>query len=436
MTCFVMYAQIVATLIDSDKSEQIIDIFITDNRDVRLDMQIILTLYAIFNLDFYRFNVLLQKYCVSSKLKFIHAAMFGYIFAFYPILLIFITWFCVELHGRNFRPLVWLWRPFHTYFVRLRRGWNTESDIIDVFVTFFILSYCKIMQQTTLLLAFRVTTHIRQFGGYYYTRQPLVDQSINYGSSNHLSFVIPALIIFLVFNILPPLMLICYPNKAFRSCLSKFHLNFVAMHTFIDKVHCCYRNGLDGGRDMRSFSGVYFFLRFLMFLPAIVSSLANAFSNMHIDKQILLGIFLCIISLSMTYIRPYNKVYMNYLDALLLLNIALLYFVLFAKSPMSVIARILLSMPIALLCLAICLKKIHSGIIHGIKVNLLPNKLRFLCKCFDENLSTTELNEPGISDIAREEQPLIRPASSLISYNGADDNNQKLLDNYTEKRCL
>ena len=38
MPCFVMYAQIVATLIDSDKSEQI---FITDNWDVRLDMQII-----------------------------------------------------------------------------------------------------------------------------------------------------------------------------------------------------------------------------------------------------------------------------------------------------------------------------------------------------------------------------------------------------------
>ena len=90
LPCFVMYAQIVATLIDSDTSEQITEIFITDNWDVRLDMQIIMTLYAIFNLDFYRFNVLLQKYCVSSKPKFIHAAMFDYLFAFYPILLIFL----------------------------------------------------------------------------------------------------------------------------------------------------------------------------------------------------------------------------------------------------------------------------------------------------------------------------------------------------------
>lgn len=121
------------------------------------------------------------------------------------------------------------------------------------------------------------------------------------------------------------------------------------------------------------------------------------------------GIFFCITSLSMTCragVRPYNKVYMNYLDALLLLNIS---FVLFARLPMLVIAKVLLSMPIALLCLGICLKKIYGTIKHRIKVNSLPSKLRFLCKCFDEKIFTTELNEPGSSDIAslREEQPLM-----------------------------
>ena len=187
---------------------------------------------------------------------------------------------------------------------------------------------------------------------------------------------------------------------------------------------------------MRSFSGIYFFLRFLTFIPTIVSSIANTYSNVYVDKQILLGILFCMISLSMTYIRPYNKVYMNYLDALLILNIALLYFILFARSPMFVIARILLSMPITLLCLKIGLKKIYGTITHRIKVKSLSSKLRFLCKCFNQSLSTTELNEPGISGIAslREEQPLIQTGSSVISY-GADNNDQKLLDNYTEKWC-
>ena len=420
MPCFVMYAQVVATVIDSDISKRITEIIITDNWDVRLDMQIILTLYGIFNLDFYRFNVPLQKYCVSSKLKYIHMAIFGYIFAFYPVLLIFLTWLCVELHGRNFRLLVWLWRPFHRCFVRLRRGWDTKSDIIDAFATFFILSYSKIMYQTTLLLAYHVTTHIRQFGGYYHTCQPLVDQSINYGSSNHLSFAIPALIIFLVFNVLPPLMLICYPIKVFRSCLSKCHLNFVFMHTFIDKVHCCYRNGLDGGRDMRSFSGLYFFPRYSAYLPILISPLINtqSHSKVYIDKWIFLGTFFCIISLSMTYIRPHKKAYMNYMDALLLLNMALLCFVLFQRIPMLVIARMLLSLPIVILSLVICLKKIHAAIKQIVKIHSLPSKLKHLCKCFGKNLPANKLNGPGING---EEQPLIKPTSTIISY-GADIN--------------
>ena len=328
-------------------------------------MRIILTLYGIFNLDFYRYNVL-QPYCLSSKFNFIHTAFFGYIPAFYPILLIFLTWVCVELHGRNFRPLVWLWRPFHRCFVRLRRGWDTKSDIIDVFTTFLILSYSKIMYQTILLIDDRVTINLNQFGSMFHTYQPLVDQSINYGSSYHLAFAIPALSIFLAFNVLPLIMLTCYPLRAFRSCLSMCHLNFVAMHIFVDRVHSCYRNGLDGGRDMRSLSGFYFFLRFIVGLSLLLSHLANRYSNVHIDKWFFLGIFFSIISLLMAFIRPYNKAHMNYLDALLLLNI-FLSFSLHIRLPMLFIAKMLLSIPLALLCLVICSKMAYGAIKHTVK---------------------------------------------------------------------
>ena len=118
MPCFIMYAQFIAIIFDSNSSKPVTKIFLTDNWDFRLDMQIIVTLYGLFNLDFCRYNIL-PPFCVSSKLKSIHIAFLGYISAFYPILLIFLTCICVELHGRNFRPLVWLWRPFHKCFVRL-----------------------------------------------------------------------------------------------------------------------------------------------------------------------------------------------------------------------------------------------------------------------------------------------------------------------------
>ena len=169
------------------------------------------------------------------------------------------------------------------------------------------------------LIADRVTINLNHFGSSFYTYQPLVDQSIDYGSSYHLAFAIPALFIFLAFNVLPPIMLICYPIKAFRSCLSRCHLNFVAVYIFINRVHSCYRNGLDDGRDMRSLSVLYLFLRFIAGLSLQFSHLANRYSNVYIDKWFFLGIFFSIISLSMAFIRPYDKAHMNYLDAFLLL---------------------------------------------------------------------------------------------------------------------
>ena len=116
MPCFIMYAQIIAIVIDSNYSKAITKTLLKENWDFRPDMQIIITLYGIFNLDFCHYNTF-PPYCLSNKLKFIHITAFGYISAFYPILLIFLTWVCIELHGRNFRPLVWLWRPFHRCFV-------------------------------------------------------------------------------------------------------------------------------------------------------------------------------------------------------------------------------------------------------------------------------------------------------------------------------
>ena len=88
--------------------------------------------------------------CLSSKLRPIHIFSLGLIAAFYPFLLILLTWLHVELHGHNFRPIVCLWRPFHGYFVWLRTCWNTKTDLIDVFTSFFLLSYSKILYQIML----------------------------------------------------------------------------------------------------------------------------------------------------------------------------------------------------------------------------------------------------------------------------------------------
>ena len=97
---------------------------------------IVFTDYGIWNLEFFR--TVVPPFCVSDKLKNVHALMLQYIPAVYPLCLIAITYACIKLHDRNFRPIVWLWRPFHKCFTRARRSWDTTSSIIDVFATFLL----------------------------------------------------------------------------------------------------------------------------------------------------------------------------------------------------------------------------------------------------------------------------------------------------------
>ena len=103
----------------------------------------------------------------------------------------------------------------------------------------------------------------------------VVDHSVDIGGMYHFTFAIPGIL--LSHNILPSLLLILYPIQAYRLCLSKCHLNFIVIHTFLDKVYSCYRNGLDDGRDMRSFSGLYFLLGITAYFIVVLSHAMSSY---------------------------------------------------------------------------------------------------------------------------------------------------------------
>ena len=191
----------------------------------------------------------------------------GYISVVYLLYLIIVTLVRIELHGRNFQPIVWLWRPFHKHLFNLRKEWNTKSDIIDVFATFLLLSCSKILYQSLLLIQCpSVLKANSKSGDVSITHVGGNDYASPCGGISHLSFAIPAGFIALLVVLLV-LLLVFYPFKWFRDLcfFSKCgsYLNQTSVAIFVEKFHDCYRNGLDGGRDMRSFSGLYFGLRIL-----------------------------------------------------------------------------------------------------------------------------------------------------------------------------
>ena len=105
-------------------------------------LKVLLVLCGIWSLDFFR--SVIPPFCVSSNIKTAHALALEYVVAFYPVCLILITYVCIKLHDNNFRPVVWLWKPFHRHFVHLRRSWDSKASIINAFTTFLLLSFSKI----------------------------------------------------------------------------------------------------------------------------------------------------------------------------------------------------------------------------------------------------------------------------------------------------
>ena len=301
-------------------------------------------------------------------------------------------WVCVELHGWNFKPFVLLWGPFHKCFVRLQRGWDTRSDIIDVFASFFLLVYNKVMYQ---LVLFARCLHLRYMNNAtsaYCYKVMMFDMDTDCLSGRHLSFLVPLVVFSIVFNILPALLLVFYPFKLFRRCLSKCRLDSLLVSTFVETFHGCYSDGLSGGRDMRSFAGLYFFLVCLKYIypPFVFASL----------------VFLAT-ALLVAFLKPYKQMYMNVCDTLLLAHLTIISILLSRKYFLGDGTEVFAIM----LMLAAMFKLIAFFMI----LRRLKKKLVKWCKDRSKQgqLAVNDYLEDSEVD-AEEKQPLVGPTSTVV----------------------
>ena len=348
MTCFIMYSQLVVLgfyeecgLKPSDSIFSQIK-FTANGNALRTGTKILLTLYGVFNLDF--FHYILSPFC-SSRLRPIHVFSLGYISAFYPFLLILLTWFCVELHGRNFRPIVCLWRPFHRCFTRLRRGWNAKSDLIDVFASFFLLSYSKVAYQ--IMLTFdteEIISHSLMDGkksrGYVLSADLSILTPTRFDGYMIFMVCFSALLV-LLFVVLPIFLLCFYPTKILRNLLSKCLSSrfLIFLNIFMEKFHCSYRDGLDGTKDMRSFSGIYFLLRIMIYFTVAFSR-----ATLNLDPYFARGFIFSVAALIIALRQPYKRKYMNIMDCILLFQLATFCYVIASTTSLNGKPAILLPM--------------------------------------------------------------------------------------------
>ena len=268
--------------------------------------KLVTVFYGILNLDFARY--ILPPFCISPHLKQLHIISLFYISAFYPIIMIGLTWAFIQLHSRSIRPVVWLWNKVKPISNLINR--ESKGTIVNVFATFLLLSYTKMMQ-TSLYILF--ATYVLNINN-----KPSIavvgnDPNVKYFSNEHIPFAILAFLILLGPVLLPVLLLAFYPLRSCRSVFEKCGLGGrtkAALDIFVEKFYSSYRDGLDGGKDLRSLASLYFFIRIPIFVVIAVQSEVIFFVS--------LALIFCGTSLLVAIVRPYKKAFMTNLDVLVL----------------------------------------------------------------------------------------------------------------------
>ena len=137
MNVFIFVSQVIISWIDASPYKY------TDVSKPSYYFTFLFTVYGIFNLDFFRY--IIPHFCISSTMTTIQALSLEYIVAFYPLLLTIILYICIQLHARDCRPLVYLWKPFYKCCACMPQKWSPLESLVHTFAGFLLLSYSKIL---------------------------------------------------------------------------------------------------------------------------------------------------------------------------------------------------------------------------------------------------------------------------------------------------
>ena len=296
MNAFIFACQVVSNLANSQ--------LINASPFVQVMAIVLSTIYGFWNLDFFRFVI--PSFCVSERLTPIQVLALEYIVAFYPLLLIATTYIGVGLYARDWKLIVWLWRPFRRCLAFVLRGNEINFSLVHAFASFLLLSFAKILFVSFQLLS--ATTLYDSEGQRVGPTMVYYDASIGYFSVQHLPFALLAIFTLCVFVVFPALVLLLYPTRIFQRSLGCWRVKWHVLHAFADTFNGYYKNGTEGTRDYRYFAGLYIMFRLLPLLLVLQIGLYN---------WIIPIVSCAIASLLSALLRPYKDNWINIWDSVL-----------------------------------------------------------------------------------------------------------------------
>ena len=294
--------------------------------------------FGIWNLDFLR--LVYTPFCLQPHTNTLQVLALDYLIAVYPLLLVALSYLLVLLYYHNVRLIVYLWKPFVPLFIRFRKQWNIRSSLVDAFATFLLLSYVKILSVSVDLL---LPVPLYYKSGHTLSQLYLFNQGdVPFLGNQHLPYACLALFFLLTFTLLPMLLLFLYPCSCFQVCLNRTGCSCQLLRTFMDIFQGHYKDGTNGTRDLRFFSGLYLLLRVVVYASTVVAYQIGSF--------VYTIVIIAIAAVSVALAQPHKKRVYNVIDACLLINTSVLYMT-FVQQTFSLAVRIANSMiPIIVVC--------------------------------------------------------------------------------------
>ena len=330
-------------------------------------------LYGMWNLDF--FGVLLPPYCLTphAHLTLLQTILLHYSIGLFP-LTVAITLIVLERSAEK-----WICCHRVDQCLRRMRRWKAKySDGMSydrALPAFVILGFARFLVSSSYILVSQIIT------GENGERKVVVwwQGSVPYGSIQHIAYLIPAMVILLVFVLLPSFLLLTLPigpqlfgrlliavpplRKLQR--LQTFCGNVYTdrwVYHFVNVCQGCYKE------RFRSFSSLYLLHRIVHLLVAVFMPRA--------EDALCIQIFLTVtLLLLVASCQPYNSHKLNTLDAAILGNLAL---ILILRLHIIYLSTLIGTRQFyaSLQMILIYLPLLYPGIILGKKVYLKGRQLR------------------------------------------------------------
>ena len=263
-----------------------------------LHQLLVKVLCGIWNLDFLR--DVIPPFCLSSHLSNIHGLYLESLYIVYPLILILISYICIELHANNFKPIILLWRPLHKCFSRFRRAWDPKASIINTFSSFFLLTSSR-----TIYAAVRSLHTVEMYEAiphYDLIARRVLYIDLNASRTLPLIYGITLIVLFLF----PTILFCTYPIKCIRVSI-EYLLSLKsqnALRVFMDTFHGHCKDGTDRSRDFRAVSGLP-----MLVLLAVTS--LQIFWSTSLDSLPAIPLVCFAVSFFIASARPYKKTTIN-----------------------------------------------------------------------------------------------------------------------------